>query len=87
LRSHGLGRLPEPPELAAGPSDRVGRSFYAPEPARRDLVATVEHLGDLVNTLGPRGGVARGRAQVDMPEPGKQTSWTGAPASSSRVAQ
>jgi hypothetical protein len=34
------------------------------------VVAAVEHLGDLVDALGPRGGVSRGRAQVDVPEPG-----------------
>jgi len=31
-------------------------------------VAAVEHLGDLINALGPRRGVAGGRAQVDVPQ-------------------
>jgi hypothetical protein len=32
-------------------------------------VAAVKHLGDLIDPLGPRGGVAGGRAPVDVPEP------------------
>jgi len=35
------------------------------------LVAAVEDLGGLVDPLGPRGSVARGGAQVDVPEPGE----------------
>jgi hypothetical protein len=33
-------------------------------------VAAIEHVGDVVDALGPRGGVAGGRAQVDVPDPG-----------------
>ena len=33
------------------------------------VVAAIEHLGDLIDALGPRGGVAGGGAQVDVPEP------------------
>ena len=35
----------------------------------RGLVAAIEHLGDLIDPLGARGGVARGGPQVDVPEP------------------
>ena len=34
------------------------------------LVAAIEHVGDLVDALGPRRGVAGGGPQVDVPEPG-----------------
>ena len=33
-------------------------------------MAAVEHLGDVIDPLGPRTGVARGRPEVDVPEPG-----------------
>ena len=36
----------------------------------RGVVTAVENLGDLVHALGPRGGVAGGGPQVDVPEPG-----------------
>jgi hypothetical protein len=32
-------------------------------------VPAIEHLGDLIDTLGPRRGVARSGPQVDVPEP------------------
>ena len=44
--------------------------FYAPQPPPGGLVAAVEHVSDLVDSLGPRRGVAGGGAQVDVPEPG-----------------
>ena len=37
----------------------------------RGLVATVEHVGDLVDLLGAWGGIAGGGPQVDVPEPGR----------------
>lgn len=33
-------------------------------------MAAIEHVGDVVDALGPRGGVAGGRAQVDVAEAG-----------------
>jgi hypothetical protein len=67
------GRNPAPPtctRLTArgrGPARDPLRPRTGPP---RGLVTTVEHLGDLVDALGPRRGVASRRAQVDMPKAG-----------------
>jgi hypothetical protein len=37
-------------------------------PRTGGLVVAIEDIGDVVDLLGPRGGVAGGGAQVDVPE-------------------
>jgi hypothetical protein len=55
-------------------SGAVGRGRHAPSEllqpgAPCGLVAAVQHVGDVVDLLGAWGGVAGGRAEVDVPEP------------------
>lgn len=51
---------------------RLGRPVLRPPTGPpRGLVATIEHLGDVIHAFGPRGGVAHGGPEVDVPKPGR----------------
>ncbi len=44
------------------------RHVSAPSRSAGGLVAAVEHVGDLIDSLSPSGGIAGGRPQINVPK-------------------